>query len=59
MSFLKNGIEKCGVIFNKKDCDKLLKEIRKLRNFNNLFLSSKVWKNKKYDSIKKLSLIHI
>ena len=53
MSFLKNGIEKCGVIFNKKDCNKLLKDIRKLRNFNNLFLSNKVWKNKKYDSLKK------
>lgn len=53
MNFLKNGIKKCGVIFNKKDCNNLLKEIRQSRNFNNLFLSKNVWNSKKYNSEKK------
>ena len=53
MNFLKNGIEKSGVIFSKKDCQKLLKKIRKSRDFNNLFLSYKIWKSKKYDAIKR------
>lgn len=53
MKFLKNGIEKCGLIFNKKDCKKLIKEIYRVRKFNNLFLSVNDWKSKKYQFVKK------
>lgn len=52
MNFIKNGIKKCGIIFDNKDCKKLLKEVRQSRDFTNLFLSKKVWSSKKYDSIK-------
>ena len=41
LNFLKNGIENCGVVYSKKNCDNLLKEIYKTRNFKNIFLSRK------------------
>ena len=41
MNFIKNGIKKCGIIFDNKDCKKLLKEVRQSRDFTNLFLSKK------------------
>jgi len=53
MNFLKNGITKCGKIFNETDCRKLLREIYNLRDFNTLFLSQKIWKSKKFDNLKK------
>jgi hypothetical protein len=52
MKFLNNGVEECGIIYNKKDCSKLIKEIHKTRNFKSLFLSFKNWKSKKYQIIK-------
>ena len=53
MSFLKNGIEKCGIVFSRNDCKKLLREVKKSRNFSSLFLSQKDWRNKKYDHMKR------
>ena len=52
LNFLKNGVENCGVVYSKKDCNRLLKEIYKTRNFKNIFLSKKNFLNKKKLNIK-------
>ena len=44
LNFLKNGIENCGVIFPKKDCNRLLKEIYKTRNFKYFYIKKKFLK---------------
>ena len=39
LKFLKTGIQNCGIIYTKKECKTLLKEIYKTRNFKKIFLS--------------------
>lgn len=41
LNFLKSGIQNCGVIYEKKNCKKLLREIYNTRNFKRIFLSKK------------------
>ena len=53
MNFIKNGIEKCGKIFNEKECKKLINQIYKLRDFRNLFINKIDWKVSKFKSFKK------
>ena len=52
VKLFKNGVENCGVVYSKKDCNRLLKEIYKTRNFKNIFLSKKNFLNKKKLNIK-------
>ena len=44
LNFLKNGVENCGVVYSKKDCNRLLKEIYKTRNFKIFFYQKKFFK---------------
>ena len=39
MNFLANGVEKARFIFNKRKCKNLLNNVKKDRNFKNLFIS--------------------
>ena len=44
LNFKNDGIESLGQIFDQRDCKKLLREIKKTRNLNKLFLSPKEFK---------------
>ena len=44
LNFKNDGIESLGQIFDHRDCKKLLREIKKTRNLNKLFLSPKEFK---------------
>ena len=52
MIFSQSGIQKVGLVFKKKDCQKLIKGVYKTRNINNLFLSKKDWLSKKWELFK-------
>ena len=52
MNFLANGVEKARFIFNKRKCKNLLNNVKKDRNFKNLFISYSDWKSGKYKHIK-------
>ena len=48
LNFKNDGIESLGQIFNKTDCKKLLRSIKRNRNLDKLFLSSKSFKETNY-----------
>ena len=52
LNFLKNGIENCGVIYTKEECNNLLKEVFKTRNFKKIFLTKKNFLDKNKSNLK-------
>ena len=50
MIFEQSGVEKVGVVFDKKNCQKIIKEVYKSRNIDKLFLSKNVWMSEKFIS---------